>query len=127
MNVTSKQGVTLVELLIASFLLLTGFCGLLTVFINSIHSTENSWEVTLATTHAQSILEEMQNQKTTFDIKSSDWNAWLTQQAMTQLSNERVEVSYKNPQANPLDITVKVVWQTKSPINEITLETVLYR
>lgn len=127
MNVTSKQGVTLVELLIASFLLLTGFCGLLTVFINSMHSTENSWEVTLATTHAQSILEEMQNRKTTVDIKSSDWNVWLTQQAMTQLPNERVEVTYKNPHANPLDITVKVLWQSKSPINDITLETVLYR
>lgn len=125
MSLKHNHALTLVELLVTAYVLLIGICGILSLFANTMTSTESAWDTTVATSHAENILEEMQNKSTLAEIISTDWDLWARGQDLKTLPEETFKVTFTNPLAEPLDIQVIDQWQRKSGINSITLRTKL--
>jgi len=117
----------LAELMIAVYILLVGICGSFMLYINCMHSAQYAWDSTVATTHAQDILEEMQNKKDLRSIISTDWDQWAKQQNLNVLPGETFNVAYADPTSNPLNIQVQVQWQRTNAARSIALTTILTR
>jgi hypothetical protein len=81
----------------------------------------------LAVSHAQYILEEMQNTANRLKITSTDWDTWAKAQNIATLPGESFQVLYADPRANPLDIQVNVQWQMKNGVRGVQLTTILNR
>jgi prepilin-type N-terminal cleavage/methylation domain-containing protein len=127
MHVHNNKGFTLVEVMIAAYILLIGICGTLLFYVNSLNSSQFAWDSTVATTHAQYILEEMQNETDLSSIISTDWDAWAKTQNLNTLPGESFQVLYADPSANPLAIQIIDQWQRKNSPNKISLATILTR
>ncbi len=126
MNKTPRaQGFTLLELLIAAYILIIGISSTLLLNVNAMTSSQFAWDLTVATTHAENILEEMQLKETLADIMATDWAAWSQQQKLNTLPGETITVQVTDPDADPLDIEVAVEWQRKLRKSNIVLKTKL--
>ena len=121
----NTKGLTLVELLISAYILLIGICGILLLYVNIMSLTESSWDRTVATSHIESILEEMQNKKTLNNIILTDWNEWAQNQNLKTLPQESFKVIYTDTSSDPLEIQVINQWQRKSGYNSINIRTKL--
>jgi prepilin-type N-terminal cleavage/methylation domain-containing protein len=124
MNLHAK-GFTLIEVLVAAYVLLIGICAMLSLFTFSLASAEAAWDRTLATSHGEQVLEAMQRTSTLADIVSMDWNQWAKEQHVFALPQERLEVSFSDPHRDPLAIKVLIQWQRKLRVNTSFIETQL--
>ena len=122
-----NSGFTLIELLLAVFILSTGIVGTLSFFVNAMQSTEYARNMTVATSHAEYILEEMQTLESLSDVKNRDWAVWAKQQGLITLPNETVRVDITNSLHNLLDIQATVSWTKNLRVNKIVLKTQLTR
>ena len=113
------------ELLIAAYILIIGISSTLLLNVNAMTSSQFAWDLTVATTHAENILEEMQLKETLADIMATDWAAWSQQQKLNTLPGETITVQVTDPDADPLDIEVAVEWQRKLRKSNIVLKTKL--
>jgi prepilin-type N-terminal cleavage/methylation domain-containing protein len=118
-----KKGFTLVELLMAVFVLAVGIMGILLLYTNSMLSSEFAWDMTTATSHAEYILEEMQARESLNDIRSTNWGMWAQKQGLNTIPHETIAVDFPHVSGNPLDILVTVSWKRKLRTNHITLKT----
>lgn len=118
-----NKGFTLVELLLAVFILALAIGGALLLFVSSMVSSEMAWDTTVATSHAQNILEEMQTRPTREGITSVDWHAWADAQGLNTLPGEKIDVVIVDPSVNPLNIHLTVHWTRKLRVNEVVLVT----
>jgi len=126
-NLKSSKGFTLVEVMIAAYILLIGIGGTLLLYVDCMNSSQFAWDSTVATTHAQYILEEMQNQMDLSVITGTDWDNWAKKQNLNILPGESFQVLYADPSADPLAIQVNVQWQRKNTPSRISLATILTR
>jgi prepilin-type N-terminal cleavage/methylation domain-containing protein len=118
-----NRGFTLVELLISVMILAGAISGVLLLFSASMASSEFAWDTTVATSHAEHILEEMQSRDSLAAILSADWKSWTAGQGMDTLPGETVGIHFADKASNPLDVQVTVNWLRKSRSNELTLKT----
>jgi Tfp pilus assembly protein PilV len=123
MSKKHQTGFTLLELLIAAYILIIGISSTLLLNVNAMTSSQYAWDLTVATSHAEHVLEEMQVKESLSEITNTDWNAWAAQQQLNTLPGEKVEVLFDNPESDPLDIQVAVEWQRKLRKNNISLQT----
>lgn len=118
-----NQGMTLVEILVAVFILTVGILGSLLFFARAMTSVSTAKDLTLATAHAESLLEEMRGRSTLINIQQTDWSRWAEAQGFNALPQEKVEVHYDNPGGNPLKVKTKVSWQRASQSGWMALDT----
>ena len=108
-----------------AYILLVGIGGVLLLYTNSMNSSVNAWDTTIATSHAENILEEMQLKSSLADIQTTPWQEWIDNQQILTLPQEEIDVNFKDSTVNLLDIEVIVSWQRSSRINQVTLQTTL--
>lgn len=120
-----NKGATLVELLVCAYILLIGICGSFLLTINLMKSARSSWDTTVAVTHAESVLEEMQNKPGLYDILNTNWEEWARSKKLITLPQERISVKYADPLNDPLDIMIAVQWQKDKEAGTISLQTML--
>lgn len=101
---------TLVEILVAVFILTVGIVGSLLFLVNAMTATETARDLTTATTHAESVLEEMKSRLSLDDIQLTDWKAWAKAEGFDSLPNEQLDVQFEPPGGNPLKIDVTIRW-----------------
>jgi len=118
-----NRGMTLVEVLVAVFILTVGILGALLFFTRSMQATESAQDLTLATTHAEMILEEMRALPTLLDIQERKWGDWAQHQGLNILPGEQVKVSFSNYASNILQINVVVNWRRGGRSGEVNLYT----
>lgn len=118
-----NKGFTLVELLLAVFILSTSIVGILLLFSQSILSTEYAWDKTIAISHVEATLEEMQLKDTLTEITTTNWADWAIHQGFDTLPEESLDVSFFDTAADPLDIKVTVSWVRKQRKGEVTFRT----
>jgi len=118
-----QKGFTLLELLIASYILIIGISSTLLLNVNAMASSQFAWDLTVATSHAEHVLEEMQVQDTLSAITNIDWNLWIEQQKLNTLPGETIAVTFEDPAADPLNIEVTVHWERKLKKGDISLKT----
>ncbi len=116
-----SKGFSLAELLLAFAILVFVLAGLLLLFMNCLILNEANRNLTIATSHAQYVLEEIKNTdfadvKTQVDGGSWDWNAAeIGAEGLTALTNESIDTSASG--TDPLDIRVSVSWQDRNSKN----------
>ena len=110
----NKKGLTLAELMVTAFVLVTAIVGVLLFFTNALMATQYAHDLTVATSHGDWLLGEMQSRPTLSDIVKTDWTAWFASQSGDRLPGEAVSVKYTNAVAVPLEITADVSWNRKS-------------
>ena len=117
-----NKGFTLVEVLVATYILLIGICSMLSLFIYFMAAGQAAWDRTLATSHAENVLEAMQTRATLSDIVSTDWRRWYKGQNLYTLPREILKVTFVDPSSDPLRIRVLVQWERKR-VNSTFIET----
>ena len=118
-----KEGFTLVELLIAVFILAVTISGVLLLYVTSMASSQLAWDTTTATTHAEYILEEAQRLDSIGEILGLNWKAWAKAQGLTTLPEERIDIVFSEPESNLLGMQVRVSWNRKLRPHQVTLRT----
>lgn len=118
-----NKGFTLVEVLLAVLILSGAIGGALLLYVSSMVSSQLAWDTTVATSHAEYVLEEMQTRESLDDILTVNWKGWATGQGLDTLPDEGMDIMFGDAKANPLDIQVRVDWVRKSRANHIILKT----
>lgn len=124
---SNSAAFTLVEVLISVFLLAVGAMASLLFISKAISATVLSSDLTIATTHAEYVLEEM-NQKTTLAaIQAVNWTSWAQTQGLMNIPSEVVTVSYNNVGGAVLWVTVDVAWNRDGRTNHMVAEARIYK
>ncbi|MFA5060303.1 MAG: prepilin-type N-terminal cleavage/methylation domain-containing protein [Candidatus Omnitrophota bacterium] len=119
----NKRGLSLAELLVAVFILAIGVLSAVMFFANAIASTEFANNITIATSHAEHILEEMRTRSSLSNITSTNWSTWGQDDGMITLPSETISVTYTNPLANPLEAAVAIGWTKSGRTSNVTMTT----
>jgi len=122
-----RQGFTLVETLIAVFILSVGILISLMFFVRAQDSTQLAQDMTVATTHADSILEEIYGSESLTQITTTDWASWLKEQGLTPLPAEAITVEYGQPDQRPLPVSLTVRWKRQGRDHHVSLATELIK
>ena len=120
-----SNGFTLVELLLAVFILSVGIGAILLLFSHSLNMSEIAWDRTQATTHSEYLLEEMQSRGSLQDITATDWQKWAQEENILTLPNDTIAVEFTDSKADPLDVQVKINWERNNRSNSLSLATKL--
>lgn len=122
-NSISVTGFTLSELLLAAAILVFALAGLLALFVNCLVLNEANRNLTVASTHAQYIMEEIKDaadadlSQLESRINNGDWdfNSSQIQSApynLIALTNENIDTNVTGS-GNPLGISVIVQWNDR--------------
>jgi type II secretory pathway pseudopilin PulG len=121
----SNAGFTLVEALIAVLILAGTIGGVLLMYVTSMASSELAWDTTVATSHAEHVLEEMQARESAAEITSVNWAEWARGEGLTSLPEERVDAAFSDADTTPLGIKVTVNWKRKLRDHRVSFDTEL--
>ncbi len=110
-----KKSLTLIEVLIAAAILTMVLVGTILAFTRCIMLNEHNRNLTIATMHAQYVMEDIKN--TNFNlildsINNGDWNwgdAEIGAVGLSPLSNEIITITVSG--TDLLDITINVSWK----------------
>lgn len=125
----NKSGFTLLELTIGAAVLIIALVGLISAFTGCFALNEGSRNLTIATNHGQSIMEEIRDRNLISNITQEDWTSWAQTDppdggGCNTLEGETVQVSYPSGTgADPLEILVMVSWTEKGRQKNIQLAT----
>ena len=119
----TKKGFTLVEVLLATFILSVGIVSTLLFFSTAMTTADYSRDVTISTSHGEYIFEEMKTQNSIANIVSTDWNVWLTNKGLTLLPQEQVQVDISDILKNSAKIKLIISWVKRSRVNKTILYT----
>ena len=121
------SGMTLMELLIAAFVLSVGIVSTLLFFSSAMLSADYAGDITVASTHAEHVLEEMRSRNSLRDITLTNWEDWAAKDGLNALPAENLSVAYTNAAADPLEVTVDVGWTKRSRNHKVTLYTTILK
>lgn len=108
---TRKKGFTLLEVLFVMAIMIPALLSIIGVNLYAIRAGESARGITKAVQDAHTIIERIRDKSK--QGLSQVVATYLSGQAVggfTNLTNERVVVSYPNSNADPLTITVTVSW-----------------
>jgi len=120
LNLHSEKGLTLSELLIASFVSVVAFTSILGSLSNITLLNELNRDKTLGSLHCQYVMEKIRGEGFTgleADINSGTWDLTTTQLAnnpynLTVLNSESIDTSVIQS-GNPLYLKVEISWQDR--------------
>ena len=123
--VNSKTGLTLIEILFATVIIVIAGVAIIQFYLSSIYLSEVSKEETIAQMHLINMLEAIKctpfsDIVVDFPNGISDGtvsNNYATIVGGYVLKGEHIVVSYVNPNSDPLEINVGVNWQDRRGVN----------
>ena len=122
-NQPRNKGFTFIELLMAVFILSVGISAVLMLYTSSMLSAATAWDMTVATSNAEHMLEEMQARGSLADIVNTDWARWAADHGLNTLPAEAFSIDFADPASDPLNIQITVSWQKQLRTNQIILKT----
>lgn len=128
---TNNSGFTLLELMIGAAVLIIALVGLIAAYIGCFALNESAKNLTIATNHAQCVMEEIRDRNITSNITQEDWAAWAAADppdggGCNTLDAEIVQISYPSGTTiNPLEILVTISWSDRGRTKNIQAVTLL--
>jgi len=120
----TRHGFTLVELLVAIFVLALGVAGALNFFVGSAAAVRYAEDLTTAYVHLEYVLEEMKTHEELSTITANDWNNWAAGKGLNDLPDETFSVNYPaGTEVDPLQIQVSVSWTRRGETQTVSLAT----
>ncbi len=119
-RITPKHGFTLIELLITVLICVVALIAYLSSTASLQRTTEGAYEQIIATQDASRAIEQIRNTANTgifpgnITSPPSPYQNNAVLPGFANLNGEQVVVSYLNPNADPLDVTATVTWQTNA-------------
>jgi len=121
----SKNGITLVEILIATAIIVFAAIAVIQVYVSVIFLSDTNKEETIAMAHLTNMIEAIKCAPFSNIIvdfpngvsggtTSNDYAKLVGGYVLT---GERIVVSYVNPNSDPLEITVSVNWRDRRGVN----------
>lgn len=109
-----KKSFTLIEVVVVLLILSGVIVGFLSVYTASFSLLEQLSSSVIAVNDARSVLENMRNIDP-FNVSSliSTYPNGSNVPGFNNLSNETVRVDYLNTAADPIEVTITVIWQGK--------------
>lgn len=117
------KGFTFIELLLAVFILSVGISAVLMLYTSSMLSAATAWDMTVATSNAEHMLEEMQARGSLAGIVNTDWARWAQDHGLNTLPAEAFGIDFADPASDPLNIQITVSWQKQLRTNQVILKT----
>ena len=122
-SLRTANGLSLAELLISVFVLSIGILSVLLFYTNTITSVQYARDMTLATTHGEYLLEEIQTRSSLANITDTNWVAWGGEAGLNTLPNESIDVTFADTTADPLEVTTTINWVRNERESNISLTT----
>lgn len=122
----NSNGFTLIEIMIAIFILTVALLGMAAVTVSVINGNAFSKEITTATTLAQDKMEEIKNLGYS-GTPSSDTTTTEDYKSITDYPTYKrdTEIDAASPGANMKTITVTVSWKRGSTTHNVILKTIV--
>jgi prepilin-type N-terminal cleavage/methylation domain-containing protein len=121
----SHKAMTLIEVLVSVFILTVGILGALLFLTRAMTASKVAKDLTVATTHAEYVMEEIRGRQNFFSITSENWALWAQNQGLNALPEERVAVRCDNPGQDPIKIQTIISWNREGRESQIVLATEL--
>lgn len=127
----TKNGFTLLELMIGVAVLIIALVGLIAAYIGCFSLNENARNLTIAVNDAQCVMEEIRDINIPTNIIAQDWTSWAATDppsggGCNRLDNETIIVTYPSGTgAIPLEILVTVNWTERGRQKSTRLATLL--
>lgn len=111
----AMKGFTLIEVVVSMFVLSVAILALLGTFLSGLTLVESSRNRSTAAADARAVFEEMRRLANTGlpQATGQNWTTWGRNAGLTTLPNEQITVTFRNPNADPVEATVTVNWQEK--------------
>ena len=127
-----KKAFSLVQIMIAILIMGIAFSSIILTFISCCVLSEFNKSLTIASSHAQYIMEEKKNLASTSAGFNSLVNESLTKvdiedKGLDSLNSENITVTVKNVTSDLKNITVEVFWKDFNRDRNITLNTKIAR
>jgi len=127
-----KKAFSLVQIMIAILIMGIAFSSIILTFISCYVLSEFNKSLTIASSHAQYIMEEKKNLASTSAGFNSLVNESLTKvdiedKGLDSLNSENITVTVKNVTSDLKNITVEVFWKDFNRDRNITLNTKIAR
>ena len=121
MNIKSKAGTTLIEILFATLVFTLALSGLMSSVLAIVDLIDTAKDTTVATSNLNNMMEKIRatpfsNVVSNFPNALVDGPAGNPYSAIVggyTLINEHIVTNYANPNVNPLEINIRVNWQSK--------------
>ena len=120
-------GFTLMEILFAMVIFAVAAAGMSRFFMGAQHLSEGSRNLTRAMEDARIVTEAIRNASAVglAGVTGTNWTQWAAQNGLTTLPNQAVTVTYANPNADPLSVTVQVSWLERNHARNATVRTLV--
>lgn len=116
----NKMGFTMLEVVIASAVLLVAVMGLLSFYQSPLRLNEAARDTTIAIQDSSKVIEQIR--ATPFgNIESTNWDTWAQNNGAKNLPSETMSVSYANPGTDPLEFTVTTQWTRRGVTRNVRL------
>lgn len=110
----------MLEVVIASAVLLVAVMGLLSFYQSPLRLNEAARDTTIAIQDSSKVIEQIR--ATPFgNIESTNWDTWAQNNGAKNLPSETMSVSYANPGTDPLEFTVTTQWTRRGVTRNVRL------
>ncbi len=124
-----QSGFTLMELMMAVMIFTIAAVSSMGVYMGSTQLNESNRNSTRAVADARAVLEGIRETSATglSAVTSTNWTAWAAANGLSALQNETVTVTYSNPLADPLPVSVQIGYQERGRAKSTVVDTFVTR
>ncbi len=126
---THRAAFSLAELMVSVMVFTIGVVALMGVYLSVAQISESSRNLARAMADARVVLEGIRETSTAGlpAVTVTNWTTWASNGGLTSLNNESMTVTYANPAADPLAVTVQVNWQERGRARSASVATLVTR
>lgn len=124
-----RRGFTLMEVMMSVGIFTPASLMLLGAFLGSAHLSESNRNLTRAMNDGRVVLEAIRQTSSNglATVRATDWRNWALSNGLNSLGSESVVVTFPDPAADPMPVTMQVQWQEQRRTKSIFIQSLITR